>query len=66
MVGFARKPYLYVLGYDNTNGKDETVLTIGRRDNNGVLTIERVYYGQAAVELYQLLKNMWRIKYGES
>lgn len=64
MVGFAKKPYLYVLGYDYSDGKDEAVLTIGKRDKSGKINIERVYHGQDAVELYRRLKIAGRVHYG--
>ena len=63
MIGFANKNNLILLGYDNSNGQDETVLTVAKRIN-GVLTVADIFYGEDAVLMYKQLKHMKEVIYG--
>ena len=63
MIGFCNKDNLILFGYDNSNGQDETVLTIAKRID-GVLTVVDTYYGEDAVLMYKQIKHMKEVIYG--
>ena len=43
-----------IIGYDFTNGRDHTVLIVGRK-NKGVVDIVNAFQGEEAEELYKKL-----------
>lgn len=44
-----------LIGYDDTNGKDETVLIVGRKTEGEVAEIINAFQGDEARELYRKL-----------
>lgn len=44
-----------IIGYDFTNGTDDTVLIVGRKTAGEVAEIINAFHGQEAVEIYQRL-----------
>ena len=63
MIGFCDKNNLILLAYNNSNGQDETVLTVAKRID-GVLTVVNTYYGSDAVLMYKQIKHMKEVIYG--
>ena len=44
-----------IVSYDNSNGKDHTVLIVGRKRINQTVEIINAFQGQEAEELYKKL-----------
>lgn len=44
-----------IIGYDNTNGKDHTVLVVGRKRMNQTVEIINAFQDEEAEELYKKL-----------
>lgn len=44
-----------LIGYDNTNGLDNTVLIVGQKGVGEVVTIVNAFQGEEAEELYKKL-----------
>lgn len=44
-----------IVGYDCTNGKDNAVLVVGKREWNGSTTIINAFQGEEATELFEKL-----------
>lgn len=52
-----------IVSYDFTNGKDKSVLIVGRKQPNQVADIINAFQGQEAEELYKKL--VTKVKKGE-
>ena len=44
-----------IVGFDNSNGKDNTVLIVGRKKTGDVVQIVNAFRGEEAIDIYMKL-----------
>lgn len=44
-----------LIGFDSTNGKDNTVLIVGRKTPGEIVEVVNAFQGEEAIELYKKL-----------